>query len=92
MCISRKSILGRGNSKCKVLEAGAYSREASVAAGEADKREMRAEEQFNLLLCSSGKKKKIHLMTLDAFIMLLFKRFIPKLKDKAFCISRAHLP
>ena len=31
-------------------------------------------------------------MTLDAFIMLLFKRFIPNLKDKAFCISRAHLP
>ena len=39
MWISRKSVLGRGNSKCEVLEAGAYSREASVATGEADKRE-----------------------------------------------------
>lgn len=46
-----------GQRKQQVLEAGAYSSEASVATGEADEREMRTEEQFNLLLCSSGKKK-----------------------------------
>lgn len=57
MWISGKSILGRGNSKCKVLEAGAFSREASVATGESDKRETRTEEQFNLLRCSSEKKR-----------------------------------
>lgn len=57
MWISGKSILGRGNSKCKVLEAGAFSREASVATGESDKRETRTEEQFNLLHCSSEEKR-----------------------------------
>ena len=57
MWISGKSILGRGNSKCKVLEAEAFSREASVATEESDKRETRTEKQFNLSCCSSEKKR-----------------------------------